>query len=144
MSGPNGDVAVLNLDDAGEPILFRIFVPRIQDIEFLVGGRLEVLHSADNFNHAGSTGAIEATGFHFHTRLFARFEQEFARRHFGGLIGGQNSNFRHEEKIFQITELAIAETKKARAKASVHDFRGGEVVSKSGLCRCFDKFFRAD
>jgi hypothetical protein len=39
------DVALENLDAAGEAVFVGILVPLVEDIEFLIGGGLEVFHA---------------------------------------------------------------------------------------------------
>jgi len=93
------DFAFLDFDAAGEAIFLRVLVPLIEDIEFLVGWRIEIFHARGDFDGAGSTGAIKASGFHFDARQFPGVEEEGAGGNFGGLAAREKCYFRHEFNI---------------------------------------------
>jgi len=82
------DVAFKDFDATGEAVFFRVLVPLIEDVEFLVGGRLEVFHARVDGNGAGAAGAVEATGFHFDSRLLSGIEEKGSSGNFGGLTAG--------------------------------------------------------
>ncbi len=67
----------------------------IEDVEFLVGGRLQVLHAGGDGDSAGAAGAIEAAGFHFDAGFFASLKQKGAGGNFGGLAAGKERDFGH-------------------------------------------------
>ena len=92
------DVAFKDFDATGEAVFFRVLVPLIEDVEFLVGGRLEIFHAGIDRDSASSAGAVEATGFHFDARLLAGIEEKSSSRDFGALTAGEESNFGHNKK----------------------------------------------
>ena len=75
-----------NLDATGQPIFFRIPVPLIENIEFLRRGRIQILHTADNFRRAGAAFTIKAACLHFHSGLLARRQQQFTGFNLGGEV----------------------------------------------------------
>ena len=89
------DVAFKDFDATGEAVFFRVLVPLIEDVEFLVGGRLEVFHARVDGNGAGAAGAVEAAGFHLDARLLASIEQQRPGRNFGGLAAREKRDFWH-------------------------------------------------
>lgn len=88
-----GDVAGAgDLDAAGEAEAVRVTVPLVEDVEFLRGGRREVLHALDDFGAASAAGAIEAAGLHVHAGLLAGVEEGDAGIDLGGEVLGKDGN----------------------------------------------------
>ena len=84
----NNYFALLDFDAAGQAIFFRILVPLIQHVEFLVGRRIEIFHARRDCNGASSAGAIKTSRLHLDSRLFPRIEKKGAGGNFGGLTAG--------------------------------------------------------
>ena len=88
MLQPDDDVALEDFDAAGQAIFLRVLVPLIEDIEFFIGGRFQIFHAGIDRNCAGAAGAVEATGFHFDSRLLSGIEEKGSSGNFGGLTAG--------------------------------------------------------
>jgi hypothetical protein len=89
MDHSHHDIALENFDATGEAEFLRVFVPLVEDVEFLVGGGLNVFHAGDDFDGAGSAGTIEAAGFHFDAGGLTGVEEESAGIDLGGLATGE-------------------------------------------------------
>ena len=82
------DIALEYLVATGESVFVGVLVPLVEDVEFLVGGRLEIFHAGIDRDSASSAGAVEATGFHFDSRLLSGIEEKGSSGNFGGLTAG--------------------------------------------------------
>ena len=92
------DVAFKHFDAAGESVRFRVFVPLVEDVEFLVGRGIEIFHAGIDGNHAGTTGAIKAAGLHLHAGFLTCVQEKGTGFDFGGLTAGHDCNFWHNKK----------------------------------------------
>jgi len=90
------DFALEDFVAAGEAVFLGVLVPLVEDVEFLVRGWIDVLHAGDDFDGAGATRAVKATGFHLDSRRLTGIKKQRSGRNFGRLATGQKRNFRHK------------------------------------------------
>src|SRR6185436_3312709 len=108
MTRTKHNLALFDFHTASQPIFLRIFIPRIQHVEFFRRRFFEVLHAANDLDRAGATGTIEAAGLHFNAGFLAGIQQQFAWRHVGGDICWQDSYFRHDYVLRSLASIPDA------------------------------------
>lgn len=89
------DFPLENPDTTGQPILFGISIPLIENVQFFGRGRIQVLHAADNLRRAGAAFTIETPCLHLDSGLLAGGEQELARFNVGRKVLRQYGNSGH-------------------------------------------------
>jgi hypothetical protein len=97
------DFALEDLNATGQPVLLRILIPLIQDIEFLRGGFAEIFRTADDPCNARSAGTVETSGFHLDAGFLAGIQQLGAGWNLGGDIGWENGDLRHGTNKWFVT-----------------------------------------
>jgi hypothetical protein len=95
MPGAQDDFAAEDLVAAGQAEFFRVLVPLVQHVEFLVRGFAEVFHAADHLGGAGAARAVEAAGLHLHASRLAGLDEVFTVGDFRGDVGGENCDLGH-------------------------------------------------
>ena len=88
MLHPHDHFAIEDLIATGEAVFLGVLVPLVEDVEFFVGGRIDVFHAGDDLDGAGAAGAVEAARFHFDSGGLTGIEEERSGGDFGGLATG--------------------------------------------------------